>query len=356
MLSGGTPKRLLHRQGQWTLEVVRQVAVDRSVYRPQTQQIEGPDFILKYLERNAQFRGLANSAGLLLRTPFGENNKSFDAVNGEWVPSVLAPSYLDQLKRRQRNNALEKQRVQLLSVQTECLRLRHSHAQLLRRVEDLERMLAGGAQVSPAHLANPASRAADAQPAEAHASAPQAPALESAAAVVAPAESASEVSAKEEAEPRAFTPIKLPPSSDFIRCIEQLIGGDVTAKEVTEPLDVSQASHWLSTIVDEHDNEVGAVIMNIQATVSLGGTLLMIPEDELKAQVASMKPSEDSLAASSEVCNALTGSVNSLDGNPSIRSNFMEPADLAKHGWLAKPSLTITLHDSFGGKTAVLAR
>src|SRR5690606_454755 len=135
LLSGGVPKKSNCQNGNWTLEVVRQVAVERNVYRPHVQRLEGTDAILGYLKRSAQFQALADAASGLLAQK-GES-RSYDVVNGEWVQSVLAPSYIDELKRQHRVAAQSSQRVRLLEVRAECVRLRHVNAQLLTRVEQL---------------------------------------------------------------------------------------------------------------------------------------------------------------------------------------------------------------------------
>jgi hypothetical protein len=142
----------------------------------------------------------------------------------------------------------------------------------------------------------------------------------------------------------------------LVRCIEQLIGGDVTAKETPKSFDVADERLFVSLLFNEANTSVGAVVMDVKATVYLGGTLLMVPEDELASQTKSGKPSEDSLAASSEVCSTLSSSINQLSGNAQVRSNFMELLDIAKHPWLTAPSSALYLQDSFGGKLLVAAR
>jgi hypothetical protein len=344
--------------------VVRQVAIDRSVYRPHTQQLEGRDVILRYLKRSPQFKGLAVGATQLLSEP-ASSPSCFDAVNGEWVPSVLAPSYIEQLKLQRKRAAQHTIRIQLLDLQAEVLRLKHGHAALLERVAVLEGQL--GAVVEGAPIARPAaapvtaaatkSSAADAPQTSSPANAPSA-----SAGAMPTANADSKLSGAEpataEAAPRSHKThnISLPPTTDYVRCIEQLIGGDTTAKAVEDRVDFSQAALYLSVLIDDEDRVAGAILMDLKATVFLGGTLLMVPENELTQQVANNSPSEDSVAASSEVCSALSGSLNNVSGNPQLRSSLMEALEISKHSWLSTPASVTHLADSFGGKVMIAIR
>lgn len=342
LLSGGIPKRLLAKDGKWSLEIVRQVAVERNVYRPHTQRLEGADVILGYLRRTAQFSALAHGAAELLGDPILES-RSYEVVNGEWVMSVLAPSYIDELKRQHRASAQRSQHVQLLEVRAECVRLRHANAKLTSRMDDLDAQLkALAALVEELKTREPVVIQAPAA----------APVVEKQLQPVAQVQ-------EESVDPEAaeLPKLRLPRAQDFIRCIEQLIGSDVTARESASPLDVTAGGKfYVSQLVDDNDRLVGGIIMDLQATVFLGGTLLMVPEAELNSQVRSRTPSEDSVAASSEVCNALSGSLNNVPDNAHIRTKYLEVLNLAELPWLKKPRVQMTLEDSFGGQVLVVCR
>lgn len=340
LLSGGIPKRLLARDGRWALEVVRQVAVERNVYRPHTQRLEGAEVILGYLRRTAQFAGLAHGAAELL-TNSAEGSRSYEVVNGEWVQSVLAPSYIDELKRQHRAAAQRSQHVQLLEVRAECVRLRHSNTKLQGRVDGLEAQLTAlSALVEELKAREPVIIQAAPQVLDK----PVEPTVQAVDEVVDP--EASEL-------PR----LRLPRAQEFVRCIEQLIGSEVTAKEVQAPLDITDGDRlYVSQLIDDSERIVGAIVMDLQATVFLGGTLLMVPEPELNTQVRTRSPSEDSIAASSEVCNALSGSLNNVPDNVHIRTKYLELLNHAEFAWLKKPRTQMTLEDSFGGSIMVACR
>jgi hypothetical protein len=345
VLAGGVPKRLTHRSGVWALEVVRQVAVERGVYRPVKQQLEGIDIILRYFGRSPQLKGLAQGAQQLLRAPSGDQNRSFDAVNGEWVPSVLAPSYVDELKRQQLRDREQTLRVQLLEVRTDQVRLNHANKSLLNRVSELEKRLEW--------LANELEVVRAQRPVVVQAAAPVEQQLK--AAVV---EAPTSVGAAAVAAIPDFPPLELPPADDLIRCLEQLIGGDVSAKEVAIPAklpDAKDFQHVVSLLSDAND-EIGAIFMDLKATVYLGGTLLMVPEGELTNQVRAKKPSEDSVAASSEVCNAMSGSLNNVSGNQHVRTSFLTLHTTPTVPWLPSARKLLALEDTFGGKLLLVAR
>lgn len=340
LLSGGIPRKLVCQDGKWTLEIVRQVAVERNVYRPHTQKLEGDDVILSYLKRSAQFATLAHGAVELLSEGTRER-RSYEVVNGEWVQSVLAPSYVEELKRQHRVAAQRAQHVQLLEVRAECVRLRHSNAKLLSRMAALEeRLSALAGEVEELKAREPVVI--------------QAPAPAEVVEAVAPPPPPEEILDPEAA---SLAKLKLPKPLELVRCIEQLIGGNVSARAVSSQLDVtSNQTFYVSALIDDEDRVLGAIVMDIMGAVFLGGTLLMVPEAELHAQVRSKSPSEDSMAASSEVCNALSGSINNVADNAHVRTKYLEPLKLEDYPWLKKPREQMMLEDTFGGHVVIAYR
>jgi hypothetical protein len=327
----------------WSLEVVRQVAVERSVYRPVKQLIEGPDVIMRYFKRAPELKTLGMAAMQLLQGPPSDQDRSFDAINGEWVPTVIAPSYITELKRQQLRNAQHSTQVQLLDVRTECLRLRHANSAMMTRVCELEKKVAW--------LVSELETVRNQRPVYVQ----NIPAIAEGA--VAETSNAP-VEVQEQQAPGQHQPIDLPTADDMIRCLEQLIGSDVTATEIPVPprLPEVRDTYFVASMMDDNDMEVGAVFMDLKATVYLGGNLLMVPENELSSQVRSKRPSEDSIAASSEVCNALSGCINNVTGNPHIRTTFLLAQTEETAQWLKSARSIVVLQDSLGGKLLVAAR
>ncbi len=341
VLSGGSPKRLQQSNGQWTLEVVRQVAVDSSVYRPHSQLLEGPELILRYLKRNPTHHRLAESALRLLKSQVEDGEATFEAVNGEWLPATSGKADFERTRKSKEIAARRSQYVQLLELRAEHIRLQHAHTALLKKVMQLAQAVAENTE-------------------EIDRLKKQGPVV-----IQAPVQEVAKPESLAPEEPEDMAPLStdtptmlLPEASDLVRCIEQLIGGDATAKESAGTFNITASSRhiFMSTLVDDEDHVVGAVAMDLKATVYLGGTLLMVPDGELIDQVKRQAPSEDSIAASSEVCNSLSGSVNNLPENIHVRTNFLEPLNFAEQSWVAKPRSRVVLEDSFGGHIALLAK
>jgi hypothetical protein len=340
LLSGGIPKKLVCQEGKWSLEVVRQVAVERNVYRPHTQRLEGNDVILGYLKRSSQFAALAHGAVELLAEGAKER-RSYEVVNGEWIQSMLAPSYVDELKRQHRAAAHRSQHIQLLEARAECVRLRHSNAKLLSRMAALEERLSTLVGVVEELKAR--------EPVVVQA----APVAALSEPVVAPPPPEEDL----DPEAAALAKLKLPKALDLVRCIEQLIGANVSAKAVPNDLKVDSGEKlYISALIDDEDRVLGAIVMDIMGAVFMGGTLLMVPEAELNSQVRSRTPSEDSMAASSEVCNALSGSINNVPDNAHVRTKYLEQLKVQDYPWLKKPREQMTLEDTFGGHILVAYR
>jgi hypothetical protein len=186
---------------------------------------------------------------------------------------------------------------------------------------------------------------------------PEAPAATEEASA-APEESAAEPEAPGRATTSALKPLKFPPIREMVSCMRVLLGDEVDIKKTPLTVDYQQEleQFWISVLIDDDGKEVGAVLANLAATVHLGGVLMMLPESELKAQMRSGEPSEDAIAAMSEVCNNLSGSFNNVQGNMHVRSGYLEPHDLKTRLWIKSVKNVQQLQDNFGGQMLLLTR
>src|SRR5690349_20866940 len=91
VLSRATPTRLICRGGRWVLELTRLEAVDRDVFQPRLQRLEGPDSILAVLRRSDDGQHLASGAAQIMRGPRHDEDRAFEATDGDWVPSADVP-------------------------------------------------------------------------------------------------------------------------------------------------------------------------------------------------------------------------------------------------------------------------
>ena len=83
---------------------------------------------------------------------------------------------------------------------------------------------------------------------------------------------------------------------------------------------------------------------------------MMLPAPEIQDQQRNRQPSEDVLAAMSEVFNTLAATINLIPGNPHIRVAYLEPLDFASYRWIAAPRERLDLREKAGGSLAFLAR
>jgi hypothetical protein len=136
-----------------------------------------------------------------------------------------------------------------------------------------------------------------------------------------------------------------------------LIGGDVSAKEGEPPFGVNRTTKdcYAASILDDNDQTVGAIVMDLKAAVFLGGTLMMLPRAEIEQQLKSLSPGEDSIAASAEICNALSGAINGFQ-DQHVRAGRLEKFEFKTWSWVTTAADRRDLEDSFGGRTVLFSR
>ena len=334
LLTAATPTRLSCVRGAWVLEVVKLVSVDRDVYQPRTQRIEGGDAIQQYLRRSGDNAALASAAGALTR---GRTDQecTFEAVDNEWVPcepgqqrGSVRPSSPPSAS----HNAV------IAELRAELFLMRAAHDGLRQRVARLESQLTSGGSfrevISVGGLQPPL------VPTISEAPRPGGPVMPVAAAAepwpapgnAAPASLASQLPIAHEtgaamAATEAHEPaLKLPPAAAVATCLQTLLGKKVSLREVRSTFSPrSQDPFWFSRLVDDEGKEVGVIIADLLATVGLGGALMMVPPQELDAQRALKSPSEDVLSAMEEVANNLSATINQQDPSVHVRVRPLEP-------------------------------
>lgn len=151
--------------------------------------------------------------------------------------------------------------------------------------------------------------------------------------------------------------LALPPVPELAKCVVLLIGGDVTVQEGDPPLSVNRTTKgcFAASILDDNDQTVGAIVMDLKAAVFLGGTLMMLPRAEIEQQLKSLSPGEDSIAASAEICNALSGAINGSQ-DQHVRVGRLEKFEFKTWSWVTSTADRRDLEDSFGGRTVVFSR
>jgi hypothetical protein len=408
VLSGGSPRRLVLHAGRWILEVVRHVNVGQDLIRPTTQRLTGQRAIASYFKNNPDKAQLGKATQRLMQT--GREGEAFSyTVEGmDWVANSTPPPRGDRLDSypapaepktiETRVDELEARAVVLTAVQEG----------LLTRLARLEAKLAQGVVLAPsgasaraegrrglrdsadsaardpldddgsmdgASSSDEALRAGSfgsesgsdadtpvgrgrSEPAAGDDSGDEAVGNGSSSSSSSDGGSADMPAAPPEAP--ALPPRKLltlPPVQELGRCVALLLGGDVTAKQGDPPLAINRTTRdcYAASILDDSDETVGMIAMDLKATVFLGGTLMMLPRTEIEQQLKSLTPGEDSIAASAEICNALSGAINGFQ-DQHVRVGALQKFEFKAWSWVTKPDDRRDLEDSFGGRTVVFSR
>jgi hypothetical protein len=389
--SGGTPRRLLHQAGKWILEVVRHVNVGHDLIRPTTQRLTGQRAIASYFKNNPDKALLAKATQRLMQGELGAEPRSYNVEGGEWIANSTPPPRQDTLDSYRSPPDPPTLETEMGELKAQVVMLSAVQEGLLIRLARLEAKLADGHFVTgPAARAarvdqplpsaddelgddgsasggaedgedgDPEDRGADeagrrsSKPVGSKAPIGEAAAPEPIGSGEAPPEPVPEAPAEPAAPARLL--LTLPPVPELAKCISLLVGGDMSAKE-GEPLAVNRTIRdcYASAILDDNDQTVGLILMDLRATVYLGGTLMMLPKSELEQQLKAVTPGEDSIAASAEICNALSGAINGAQGQH-VRVGRLEKFEFRNWSWVTEPSDRRDLEDSFGGRTVVFSR
>lgn len=403
-LNGGSPRRLSLHAGKWVLEVVRHVNLGQDLIRPTTQRLTGQRAIASYFKNNPDKAQLAKATHRLMQSGLEGDALSYTAEGMDWIANSTPPPRGDRLDSypapaqprtlETRVGELEARAVVLTAVQEGLLsRIARLEAKLGQgvvsrpggaslRAEDRPgpRNSADSDELGDGDSADGASShvegeaesfesasGPDSEPAEA--AGPPEPAAgegspresmrDEGSPHPAPGGGGEEVAAALEEKPALppRKPLKLPPIHELAKCVALLVGGEVTAKAGDPPLAMNRTTKdcYAASILDDKDETVGMIAMDLKAAVFLGGTLMMVPRMELEQQLKSLTPAEDSIAASAEVCNALSGAINGFQ-DQHVRVGGLQKFEFKTWSWVTKADERRDLEDSFGGRTAVFAR
>jgi hypothetical protein len=318
---------LLCRRGKWLLELVRFVPVDRNVFQPRTQRVEGSEAILQHLKRGDHSQLLA-ATNQLIRGLRSEEEHSFEAVDGEWV--VKAPDGAGHFAT-DGEGAGAGVSSEVAELRAELLVLRVTHDRLRERVLRLESQLV---TFGESKRAAPPVSSYDAL------SLPKIQ-MPSAAPEVGPpvGRHAHDSGRPPEAPPSSRRPearIKFPPVSAINACLKALIGDKVSVREkkLAEFKPTAGEPYWMSPLIDDDGVEAGMIVADVIATVTLGGQLMMLPPQLLDEQRKSHTPSKDAIEAMSEVANNLSGAFNQIPDAIRLRVKPIEKLTPGALDWV----------------------
>jgi hypothetical protein len=335
------------------LELTRLEAVDRDVFQPRLQRLEGPESILALLRRSDEGQQLAASAAHLMRARH-EDDRAFDAADGDWVPSNEGPAPGAERGEPSTTEIAALTRV-LADLRAEIVVLRASHGRLRERVMVLEagqsgasalngRLPRGGrrrrSEPPPAHEVVPPPQASPGPLPVALAATQASPGL-----VAPPAAAKASPSAKPgsalglptvEALGATLATL-MDPAPDL-----QLEPGEPMLWKLSEPRAVR--------LLDEGGSERGAIIVDATAAVQLGAFALSLPFDEGERQLRENQPSEEVLLAASEICSNLVAPLNALPGNEPLHATPLSSVDVTE-----LPQVRVSLNLSVQGGRVVIA-
>jgi hypothetical protein len=346
------------------LELVKLVPVDRNVFQPRVQRLEGSDAVLQHLKRNGDNPALAAAASQLMRGFKPDEDRSFEAVDGDWVPGEHGA------KRESTRPSAPPPggsiSGEVAELRAELLVLRASHERLRERVVRLESLMSTGSapprdliSVVPTpsiglpyvsdlprgpELSVPVTRGAEAFAATlAHSHAP----------------SISEAPKPGLSQPAAGAGLRLPSAEAIAACLHSLIGEQLATREArTATFSATAAGPcWVSRLIDDEGREVGAIVADLQATTALGAALLNLDESEIQAQRAARAPSEDVISAMSEVANNISGTINQESSGTQVRVKPIEPLSSGLLDWAKAPRQCLGLEvETDGGRLFLLVR
>ena len=337
LLEGTRPKRLIRRNGRWYLETVRMVSNGDGVFSPRVQRIEGKVAIVEALRRTRRGRALVETTSELVSRDDIPDGASFDPIDGSWLPSARTPSQ----GRRSGDGATRTPTEAALAAELTLLRATFEGVvgRLARLEQEVRRL---SMEVRTPECA-----------------APRAPQIEAPAPEI--SRRAGPPAPRPVAAPRNERPpaLRLPSVSVVVKTLAQLSGQQVGLKEMKDAgagLLEPEARFLASWLVDDQNEEIGAIICDVEVAVRLGGALLMLSRSEIDAQVSAGEPSDESKLSMSEICNNLSGPLNEVPGNPHVRAQPLVSLADRVPDWVRTPrSRLICVHPG-GGQLVLVGR
>ncbi|MEM7604831.1 MAG: hypothetical protein AAF411_05685 [Myxococcota bacterium] len=225
---------------------------------------------------------------------------------------------------------------------------------------------ASAPQANPGPSTPAASAASSAQPvAEPGQAEPNADAADTAANGETPADGEAPVEAEAQAgseadaggvvaPPTSDPVLQFPSAEEYARGLSSLIGEPVKLED-GEAWPVDEGTYVTELITDD-DEVVGAIVADLKAVVRQGGTLMMLGEEVLAEMEDTGIPSEDAVEAMQEIVNVQSRCFNDIPGNPHLRIRGFGTLDPEKDAWMTGSVHRTGYVDEFGGRTQLLSR
>ncbi len=324
---------------------MRLVPIERNVFQPRVQRLEGAEAVLQYLKRSGESNALVVAAGQMMRGPRPEEERTFDAVEGEWIPGEPSAH-----RETSRPSALPPGHASdLAELRAEHLVLRASYERLRERVQKLESQNARGASKHDV-LSVPPTPALSM------------PRLADVPAKLEPPVAISTTSKVADLLPeRTFAQgtLKLPDAAAINACLQNLIGESsaLRAKHPVKFAPEELGACWVTRLIDGTGAEIGAIVADRAATTTLGGALMALPEHEVEAQRTRVAPTQDVIGAMSEVANQLCETMNQETAGVHVRIKPIEALLPGLLDWTDTAAAALELELDLGfGRLFLFAR
>lgn len=364
ILKEAKPTLLSFKNGQWVMELECMVPLGWELIRPTTRHLEGREQILYHLEIIDEGRGLVGSTVKLLDSAEGAD-RVFEVRDGRWVPTIrrigplqlsaggVTPDVDSSRAHREiqqlsfRLAALEQHgaSTQMTRMHKLIAALADAQERLNRRLASLEERIARGG-IPAAGFEEPSEQPAAAVAKEAAPGLQKQPGPKPAAAPKA------QVAPKVSLPPAALPVVKFPPAAELANGTKQLLGQEVTLKESTATgpkFTDTEIKLYMSQIIDDQGNVIGAMLADLRATVYIGGGMILLGSVQLEEMMKAGAPNDDAIDAMGEVFNTLSGLINYIPGNPHVRTTPAEPFDMAAYPWMAD-CIRVDYTDNLGGR------
>ncbi len=336
--SSAKPRRLYRDAATWVLEVERLVPLDERVLRPTIQRLTGTEVVLFQLANSDEGRALVSDARRLMADASSES-ASYEAEEGRWIPAAFVAQMSPSKHRARRDEGAEHAALvglaapslELTLMREEIRELRASQERLQRRVAHLEREPNGAPTHAIADVREKAPAVAETKPR------------------VAPK------AASPGHRAPAF-PVHLPTADALVAQMSAMTGEKSKLTVSKKPLDLGAKDLWTCLLTDDAKNVVGAIVANLEAVISQGAQLMLLPEHEVAEQIKTRSPNEAVTSAMSEILNVCIAAFNAVPENLHVRTLPIEPLPAEHAEWLTTPGPRLDLADTSGAALAFVLK
>lgn len=148
--------------------------------------------------------------------------------------------------------------------------------------------------------------------------------------------------------------VVLPAVEDLRETLEMLVGDELPLSPRDPNTSIATKEAYLAPFVDREGAIVGAVLADRAAMVSLGGSLLLLPQNTWRERLHE-EPSADILDAMSEIANNIAPLINGDERNSHVRATSFEPLEKGLPTWLDQAARVALGESELDGTLTVLA-